>query len=92
MPPARWLLPATLECVRASPPGTHPVLLLGLQLPHALQEPGLGPAQVCSEACDGDNVGLQLRCRDVYVHLRGDGNRAEYVGGLRDGMCPFGPQ
>lgn len=63
--------PATLECGHAGPPGTHPVLLLGLQLPHALQEPGLGPAQVCGEACDGDDVGLQLRGRDVYVHLRG---------------------
>lgn len=55
-------------------PGTHPVLLLRLQLPHALQQPGLGPVQVCSKACDGDDVGLQLRGWDVDIHLRGDGS------------------
>lgn len=51
------------------PLGAHPVLLLRLQLPHTLQEPGLGPVQIRSEACDGNDIRLQLRCWDVYVHL-----------------------
>ena len=57
------------EEVPTAPPGAHPVLLLRPQLPHALQQPGLGPVQIGSEACDGDDVRLQLRCWDVYVHL-----------------------
>lgn len=57
------------EEASTAPPGTHPVLLLCLKLPHTLQEPCLGPVQVGSEACDGDDIGLQLRCWDVYIHL-----------------------
>lgn len=64
-------------------PSPHPVLLLGLQLLDPLQQPRLGPVQVRSQARDGDDVRLQLRRRDVNVHLRGDGGRpaAESVPG-----------
>lgn len=70
--------------------GAHPVLLLRPQLPHALQQPGLGPVQVGSEACDGDGVRLQLRCWDVDVHLV-DTGQTRCVWGPRMGVCPSGP-
>lgn len=59
----------TLREASTAPPGAHPVLLLCLQLPHTLQEPSLGPVQICSEACDGDDIRLQLGCWDMYIHL-----------------------
>lgn len=44
--------------------------LLHLQLPPMFQQSGLGPAQICSEAYNGDDVGLQLRGQDMYIHFQ----------------------
>lgn len=73
------------EETSTAPPAAHPVLLLCLQLPHTLQEPSLGPVQICSEACDGDDIRLQLRCRDVNIHLVNTGTDLMYVGVPQDG-------